>query len=195
MAEEVYTARRAGPDPVARRGALITPALFSQPSTHPDGEKRERLVSLEKREFAFSLPRYREQEEDLQGSREFCFLPLLPVRAGGGLGEEGRGDEGQRDAYLPSATKTRDCDTGIFFGILIRRGGEAHGISNTQAARGNRCRSVDGQAPPRTNDRSQSPSRSSGSRLRHQCHHRQVAGDEGLGEDEERFIALVEEIS
>jgi hypothetical protein len=48
--------------------ALITPALFSHPSTHPTGEKREKLA-----------------EECLES-------PLSPRRVGGGMGERGLGE-------------------------------------------------------------------------------------------------------
>ena len=57
--------------------ALITPALFSQPSTRPDGEKREWLVGG-------GEPRI----------SSLFFSPLSPAGVGGGLGERGRGSEG-----------------------------------------------------------------------------------------------------
>src|SRR4051812_43996191 len=60
--------------------ALITPALFSHPSTHPTGEKREKLA-----------------EESLES-------PSLPGRVGGGPGERGWGSEGRAGA-LPCGSE------------------------------------------------------------------------------------------
>ena len=61
---------------------LITPTLFSQPSTHPDGEKREWLV---KKNSAFWF---------MNGSGDSCLLSFSPLSPAGGwrAGREGPGE-------------------------------------------------------------------------------------------------------